>query len=176
MPAVVNTEPLSVHFQFPNATTWTARLAGLPNPRLAADLAQGLPHLTHPLGGIATRCRASHYVTTLRRMVHELTDAGFTGGAEDLTRPLLIRYWMAAAAQREALTRGLLAGFDSARVACRGRPCSPDGPGAQGPPGIQAARSLHRTRVVDTDRPPPRHHRHRLGGTAGHAPGRRARR
>jgi hypothetical protein len=114
MPAIVTGEPLSVRFEFPDGTTWTASLDGLPNPRMAEDLAHGLPSLTHPLGGIATRRTATFYVSALRRMVHELTEAGFTGGAAELTRSTLIRYWLASTPFREALTRGLLHGFDTA--------------------------------------------------------------
>ncbi|MGW0522134.1 hypothetical protein [Crossiella sp. NPDC003009] len=68
MPAIVTTTPLSVRFEFPDGTTWTARLDGLPNPRLAEDLAQGLPMLTHPLGGIAARATAGNYIGALRCM------------------------------------------------------------------------------------------------------------
>jgi hypothetical protein len=114
MPAIVTTTPLSVRFEFPDGTTWTARLDGLPNPRLAEDLAQGLPMLTHPLGGIAARATAGNYIGALRCMVRELTAAGFTGSAADLTRSILIRYWMSVTAFREADTRLLLTGYDSA--------------------------------------------------------------
>lgn len=113
MPATMIVEPLSVRFGFPNGTTWTADLAGLPNPQLAADLARGLPYLTHPLGGIATRATATSYIVALRCMVRELADAGFAGGAAELTRPALIQYWLTVPCWRERLTRGLLAGFDS---------------------------------------------------------------
>lgn len=114
MPAIVTTTPLSVRFEFPDATTWTARLHGLPNPRLAEDLAQGLPMLTHPLGGIAARATAGSYIGALRCMVRELTAAGFTGGAAELTRAVLVRYWMSVTAYREADTRLLLTGYDAA--------------------------------------------------------------
>jgi hypothetical protein len=114
MPAVVTTEPLSVRFEFSTGTTWTARLDGLPNRRLADDLARGLPLLTHPLGGIAARKTAVAYASALRCMVRELADAGFAGGAADLTRAALVEYWLSATAFREALTRGLLAGYDTA--------------------------------------------------------------
>jgi hypothetical protein len=93
MPAIVTVEPLSVCFEFPNGTTWTVHLDGLPNPRLAADLASGLPFLTHPLGGIATRSTALSYVCALRRVVHELAAAWFAGNAAELTRTTLIQCW-----------------------------------------------------------------------------------
>lgn len=114
MPAIVTTQPLSVRFEFPDGTSWAARLDGLPNPQLAEDLAQGLPMLTHPLGGIGARATAGNYIGALRCMVRELTAAGFTGGAADLTRSILIRYWMSVSAFREADSRVLLAGYDAA--------------------------------------------------------------
>jgi hypothetical protein len=113
MPASVVTEPLAVRFVFPDGTGWTARLDGLANPTLAADLARGLPMLTHPHGGIATRHTAGQYVQALRAMVADLAAAGFTGGAAELTRAVLVRYWLASTHLREMYSRKLLAGFDA---------------------------------------------------------------
>jgi hypothetical protein len=136
MPAHVTAEPLSVRFQLPDGTDWTADLSGLSNRHLAADLASGLPLLTHPHGGIGSSKTADFYASGLRRMVEELTDAGFTGGAAGLTRPLMVRYWLAATPRRNQITRRLLAGFDLAtgmlaepiREHLRGRPLKPKAP------------------------------------------------
>lgn len=136
MPAVITADPLSAQFLLPDGTSWTADLSGLSNPRLAADLALGLPLLTHPHGGIGTSKTAEFYAGGLRRMVEELTDAGFTGGAAQLTRPVMVRYWLAATPRRNQITRRLLEGFDAAtgllaepiREHLRGRPLKPKTP------------------------------------------------
>ncbi|WP_219621539.1 hypothetical protein [Streptomyces sp. CB02959] len=81
-----------------------------PNPRLARDLAHGLVELIHPLGDIKTRIGAVQFASTIRRMVDELHQAGFSGGVEDLTKPIMLKYWMAVTGVRVQRTRGLLQG------------------------------------------------------------------
>ncbi|MEU0350888.1 hypothetical protein ABZ302_29305 [Streptomyces sp. NPDC006237] len=112
MPATVITKPLSVHFMLPDGTEWTANLEGLPNPRLARDLALGLAENTHPTGAIGKKRVAEYRAVALRQMVKKLSAAGFTGAASDLTRPVLMRYWLACTRARESETRLLLKGFD----------------------------------------------------------------
>ncbi|MBK3623294.1 hypothetical protein JHN59_00185 [Streptomyces sp. MBT49] len=112
MPATVVTKPLSVHFVLPDGTQWTARLEGLPNPRLARDLALGMAENTHPTGAIGKKRVAEYRAVALRQMVKKLSAAGFTGAASDLTRPVLMRYWLAGTRARESETRLLLKGFD----------------------------------------------------------------
>ncbi|MET7353798.1 hypothetical protein [Streptomyces mirabilis] len=48
MTATVIDSPLAVRFLLRNGRTWTADLEGLPNPRLARDLAVGLAENAHP--------------------------------------------------------------------------------------------------------------------------------
>lgn len=114
MPAEVLDEPLAVRFSFPGGRTWSARLDGLPNPRLARDLAHGMVRCFHPYGRANATHTARHYVVALRNLVRALVEAGFIGPAGELTRPLLLRYWMSHTAALEQATRGLLRGFDTA--------------------------------------------------------------
>ncbi|MFJ8757824.1 hypothetical protein [Streptomyces cyaneofuscatus] len=112
MPANVIDEPLAVHFWFPDGSQWTAALDGLPNPALAVELAQGLAMNAHPHGGIGSKNYAEDFAVAVRRMVIELSEAGFTGTVGDLTRATLMRYWLAGSWDREERTRMLLSGFD----------------------------------------------------------------
>lgn len=112
MPAVVVEEPLSVRFVLRNGSRWTARLAGLPNPQLARDLAVGLAGCAHPHGGIGARNTAGRYAVSVRQMVKKLALMGFSGSAADLTKALLLRYWMAGTHERECDTRIVLQALD----------------------------------------------------------------
>ncbi|MCX5238986.1 hypothetical protein OG824_27680 [Streptomyces prunicolor] len=108
MPAVVINEPLAVRFVLRGGKTWTARLAGLPNPHLARDLAVGLAGCAHPHGGIGAQNTATRYATSVRQMVKKLTEMGFHGSAADLSKALLLRFWMAGTHERECDTRIVL--------------------------------------------------------------------
>ncbi|NUK27779.1 hypothetical protein [Streptomyces lunaelactis] len=119
MSAVVIDDPLAVRFLLQNGATWTAELDGLPNPRLAADLARGLAENAHPHGGIGARNTANFYAISLRQMVISLSAAGFDGPAPDLTRGVLMKYWLTAWYDREVQTRMLLKGFDAVTGALR---------------------------------------------------------
>lgn len=112
MPAVVIEDPLAVRFVLRNGSVWTADLAGLPNPELARDLAVGLAGCAHPHGGIGAENTARKYATSVRQMVKTLTKTGFTGSAADLTKAVLLRYWMSGTHHRECDTRILLTGLD----------------------------------------------------------------
>ncbi|MFF3653315.1 hypothetical protein ACFYXV_32350 [Streptomyces sp. NPDC002181] len=103
-------DPLRVECIFPNRTAWTAMLDKTPNPRLTEDLALGMVQLIHPLGDVSRRIGAVQYASTIRRMVDELHDTGFRGGVEELTKPLMLRYWMSATGTRVQRTRKLLQG------------------------------------------------------------------
>ncbi|WP_063813104.1 hypothetical protein [Nocardia anaemiae] len=113
MPATVLNDPLAVRFVFPDGSTLTASFAGLPNPVLAHDLAVGLAANAHPHGGIGARKTAVTYASCLRQMVIKLSSAGFTGGANDLTRAMLMRLWLAGTRERERNLRFMLKGFDA---------------------------------------------------------------
>jgi hypothetical protein len=119
MPAELIDAPLAVRFSFPGGRSWSARLDGLPNPRLALDLAHGMVMCFHPYGRANATHTARHYVVALRNLVRALAEAGFSGPAGELTRPMLLRYWMSHSSDLELATRGLLCGFDAATGALR---------------------------------------------------------
>lgn len=112
MPAEVG-EPLEVVFTLPGGVVYRRRLDDLPNQVLAADLAVGLAASAHPHGPIRTRSVASHYATTIRRMVRELHAAGFGGGLGELTPAGIVRYWLTCDYPRERHIRQVLDGFQS---------------------------------------------------------------
>ena len=119
MPAEVIDTPLAVRFSFPGGRSWSARLDGLPNPRLALELAHGMVLCFHPYGRANAVHTARHYVVALRNLVRALAEAGFSGPAGELTRPILLRYWMSHSPGLELTTRGLLQGLDAATGALR---------------------------------------------------------
>lgn len=112
MPAFLIDEPLAVRFVLRNGKQWTANLAGLPNPRLARDLAEGLAACAHPRGGIGAINPATRYAVSVRQMVKKLSESGFTGSAAELTKSMLLRFWLAGTHNRECDTRILLKGLD----------------------------------------------------------------
>ena len=112
MPATVIDEPLSIRCWFKDGTEWTFPLAGLPNEQLARDLALGMAANAHPHGGVGARTTATSYAVAVRQSVKKLAKEGFTGSAADLTRPLLMRYFLASTYGREHEVRMILKGFD----------------------------------------------------------------
>ena len=114
MPAVVVDDPLAVRFEFANGKVWFARLHGLPNPRLAADLAAGMAGCAHPHGGVGSVVTAQGYAWALRRAVRELSAAGFDGAATDLRRHHLTRLFLAGTRAPERGLRHILRAFDTA--------------------------------------------------------------
>lgn len=113
MPAVVIEEPLAIRFVLRNGREWTANLAGLPNMPLARDLAVGLAANAHPHGGINARNTATKYAVSTRQMVKTLSKTGFTGTASDLTKAVLLRYWLSGTHDRECHTRLVLKALDA---------------------------------------------------------------
>ena len=90
---------------------------------------------------------------TLRKMVAQLSEAGYTGDASDLTTPVLLRFWLANKHQDESRSRLMLRGYDKfdrqARAcgACvSGRPQYPR------PAENEAVPALHRNGVATPDR------------------------
>ncbi|MGW5155766.1 hypothetical protein ACWEPN_09820 [Nonomuraea wenchangensis] len=112
MPATVINEPLAVEFVFPDGSQWTGRLEGLPNRRLAAELANGLAHCAHPHGGVASKTTAVIYCVALRATVRRLHEAGFSGSAADLRRHHMVQLWMAMLYQDETCSRMIFKAFD----------------------------------------------------------------
>ena len=111
MPTRVTDEPLGLSCVFSDGSRAEFDLAGLPNPRLARDLAVGLVELIHPHGSADSAGTVEGYARALRAMVRVLAEQGFTGGAGELRRGQLAQFWMAGPRRLEALTRALVEGF-----------------------------------------------------------------
>lgn len=111
MPTGVTFVPLGITCVFSDGLRAEFDLEGLPNPRLARDLAAGLVELIHPHGSVDAPRSVAAYLLALRRMVGRLAEQGFTGGADQLRRGQLAQFWMAGPAQVEALTRALVEGY-----------------------------------------------------------------
>jgi hypothetical protein len=111
MPTTVLDDPLGLSCVFSDGSRAMFDLSGLPNPRLARDLAVGLVELIHPHGTVDTYGTALAYAGAVRAMVRALAEQGFTGAAVDLRRGQLAQFWMAGPGRLEALTRALIAGF-----------------------------------------------------------------
>lgn len=113
MPARLVERPLGLSCVFSDGRTAEVCLGELPGPRLARDLMIGLIELIHPHGTVDSMGSLDGCVSAARSMVRMLSEQGFRGGAQ-LTRAGLARYWMAASGGREACTRRMLQGFDTA--------------------------------------------------------------
>ncbi|MGI8312830.1 hypothetical protein [Saccharopolyspora hattusasensis] len=103
MPTMVVDDPLSVRCVFSDGSSAEFDLAGLPNPRLARDLAVGLVELIHPHGSADSAGTVDAYAGALRAMVRALTQQGFAGDASELSRGRLAQFWMAGPSRLEAL-------------------------------------------------------------------------
>lgn len=112
MPAEVINNPLAVSCVFSDARRFTLRLSQLPCRRLVADLANGIAAMVHPHGELDSRSTVVHYRTGLGLLAKSLDEAGFTGGAADLTRTQMIEFWMSAGPRWESKTRSLLRSWD----------------------------------------------------------------
>ncbi len=108
MPATMADDPLGIACVFSDGSTARFDLDGLPCPQLARDLLAGLVELIHPHGTVDAAGSVNHYAQSIRDMTRKLSRQGFTGGAADLPRAQLARYWMAASGPREACTRRML--------------------------------------------------------------------
>ena len=114
MPAEITREPLGIACVFSDGTSARFVLDGLPCPELAEDLLTGLAELIHPHGTVDSAGFVEHYAAAVRHMTRHLAAAGFTGGAAGLRRAQAARYWMAAPGPKEACTRRMLHGFQTA--------------------------------------------------------------
>src|SRR6266849_1150752 len=115
MPATVLCDPPGIRCVFSDGTAAEFTLEGLPCPELVGDLLTGLAELIHPHGSIDSAGSVDLCLPPIRNMARGLALLGFTGGAWQLRRGLLIEYWMATRVFRwEAFTRRMLKGFDTA--------------------------------------------------------------
>lgn len=113
MPAKVLRDPLALKLSLPGETTAVIKIGDLPNPRLAADLTEGLAASVHPHGPLGKRTTVNAFAYTLRRMVRELAEDGFEGSAAELTRAALGAFWLRSHYLVEYRTRTLLRAFDT---------------------------------------------------------------
>jgi hypothetical protein len=114
MPARVLDDPLGIACVFSDGRRASHTLGEVANPRLAADLLRGLAELVHPHGAVDADGTLSGYLIAAKHMVRALAGRGFTGGAGELTRGVLVEYWMGVRFNYEASTRRMLRAFDAA--------------------------------------------------------------
>jgi len=114
MPAVVVEEPPGIVCTFSDGRQAAFTLAAPLRTPLARDLLAGLAGMVHPHGAVDSAKTVDHHMTALRDMTRALAAAGFTGGADGLSRARLVEYWMGATYAREAATRQMLASVDAA--------------------------------------------------------------
>lgn len=114
MPARVIDDALVVEFVFSDATRFTLNLAGLPCPRLVADLATGLAGLAHPHGEVDAAGTVQEYRKAMVQLIRFLDGGGFTGGGDELTKALLVEFWLSRSRPVvERSTRRLLRAVDT---------------------------------------------------------------
>jgi hypothetical protein len=114
MPATLIEDPLGIRCMFSDGTMAELLADGLPCPELARDLLAGLVELVYPHGPLDAARSVAAYVTALRKMVTTLAAGGFAGGAGELTRPQLAKYWLGATASAEGSSRRLVRAFGAA--------------------------------------------------------------
>ncbi|WP_405711268.1 hypothetical protein OG264_20530 [Streptomyces xanthophaeus] len=113
MPAEVLRDPLALKLSLPGEPATVIVIGDLPNPRLAADLTEGLAASVHPEGPLAKLTTVKSFTYNLRRMVRELAEDGFTGSAAELTRAVLGAFWLRSHYLVEYRTRTILRAFDA---------------------------------------------------------------
>ncbi|MFB7506235.1 hypothetical protein [Streptomyces broussonetiae] len=113
MPAEVLRDPLALKLSLPGEATAVLVIGDSPNPKLAADLTEGLAASVHPHGPLAKLTTVKSFAYTLRRMVRELAEDGFTGSAAELTRTVLGAFWLRSHHLVEYRTRTILRAFDT---------------------------------------------------------------
>ncbi|MFD3613613.1 hypothetical protein ACFWXA_37395 [Streptomyces atroolivaceus] len=113
MPAEVLRDPLALKLSLPGERSTVIVIGDLPNPQLAADLTESLAALVHPHGPLAKLTTVKSFTYTLRRMVRELAEDGFTGSAAELTRAVLGAVWLRSHYLIEYRTRTILRTFDT---------------------------------------------------------------
>jgi hypothetical protein len=115
MPAILLTDPPGIRCVFSDGTTAEFTLEGLPCPQLAGDLLAGLAELVHPHGSIDAANSVDLCLPPIRKFVAGMAARGFSGGAADLRRGILVEYWMGTRRFRwENRLRRMLRGFDAA--------------------------------------------------------------
>ncbi|MEU4030510.1 hypothetical protein [Streptomyces anulatus] len=112
MPATVTLDPLGVHCIFSDGTEYRRRLRvrrPVVLPGLARTLLEGATDLVHPHGQVDSAGGFELYLTAVRGFTDWLVEFGFSGGASDLTRALLARYWrQGVRSSQESALRAML--------------------------------------------------------------------
>src|SRR5712691_9477517 len=121
MPARLLDDPMGIACVFSDGRRCSRTPGETANQQLARDLLSGLADLVHPHGTVDAEGTLGGYLTAARHLARALAGAGFTGGAAQLTRGVLIEYWMGAAFNYEACTRRMLRAFDAATGALEER-------------------------------------------------------
>ncbi|WP_308165171.1 hypothetical protein [Nocardia noduli] len=80
--------------------------------RLARQLLVALADLVHPHGRIDSDRTVECYLSAWRAFAASLTEVGFTGGVEQLSRSLLVEVWMRSVHRTESYTRIMLRRYD----------------------------------------------------------------
>jgi hypothetical protein len=114
MSARLLTDPLGIACVFSDGSRVRRMWGEVADSQLACDLLTGLTHLVHPHGTVDAEGTLGGYLTAARNLVDALGRRGFHGGAAQLTRGMLIEYWMSVAFNYEASTRRMLRAFDTA--------------------------------------------------------------
>ena len=89
MPATVSDDPLAIFCVFSDGSTARFQLDDLPCRQVVRDLLIGLVELIHPHGTVNAAGSVLHYGQSIRHLTRHLHARGFTGGATDLTRPMM---------------------------------------------------------------------------------------
>ncbi|MFF1658381.1 hypothetical protein [Streptomyces sp. NPDC058255] len=112
MPATVTLDPLGVHCIFSDGSEYRRRLRvqrPVELPGLARTLLEGATDLVHPHGQVDSAGGFELYLTAVRGFTDWLIEFGFSGGASDLTRALLARYWrQGVRSSQESALRAML--------------------------------------------------------------------
>jgi hypothetical protein len=82
-------------------------------------MASGLAGPAHPHDQVDDRRTAENYRTALKKLALFLDDLGFSGGAGDLTRALLVEFWLGMNRHVESMTRRMLRCWDAETGALR---------------------------------------------------------
>ena len=114
MPALLLTGPPGIACEFSDGRQGRWLIGDAGDPALIGDLLTGLAELVHPHGTVDAAGTVTSYLIGLRDIAAFMAARGVAGGAAALTRAVLAEYWMQAGMMREATTRRMLAGFDTA--------------------------------------------------------------
>jgi hypothetical protein len=146
MPAEVIADPVPCLAYVVRDGSRKAWVEGGRCPRLALDLLAGAANLVHPHGRLDSRGSVTNVLIGIRRLVNFASERGFSGGAQELRRPLLVEFWMGSSSADERLTKAALRALDQetgmldpkVRALIHGRSFNPTRHGDNIPPYSEA--------------------------------------